>query len=161
MSTKINLSDSSVTGMEWIYNRTFVLHPVVYFCHRDLDILFPYFISSSKRVRCLSLCRLHLDGSRMFYFHLLMVLLFAFALQVACLLAVYNLFLPGLIQIHVFPAAFLRHLMFAVVTICISLLVIKIIFFKLHVRSDQLGHKMINQSFNTRRTPRELPQHAT
>ena len=35
-------TNSSAVGVEWIYNRASVLHPVVDFCHRDPNLLVPF-----------------------------------------------------------------------------------------------------------------------
>ena len=43
-------SNSSAIGVEWIYNRTSVIHPVVEFGHRDPNLLVPLYCLPSDFV---------------------------------------------------------------------------------------------------------------
>ena len=36
------IMNSSAMGIEWIHNRTYFLHPVVYFCDRDPHLIVPF-----------------------------------------------------------------------------------------------------------------------
>ena len=127
-------SNSSAIGVELVYDRTILLDPVVYICHRDSHLIVQSGTSSSQRFRGLPLDRRPSDWttSVLLWGAVVVILLMCDHHLILFLLAVCSagcMFTRRLISsllilsILVFPAAFLRHLITVFVNICLSLLV--------------------------------------